>query len=265
MTTRYVLELTDSELARYRMMADMARRDEADLWAAAGIAPGTIVADIGCGPGAIAAELATVVGPTGSVLAVDQDDAALTQARALVAGRLLNNVVIGHGDASDTGVAPGSIDVAVVRHVLAHNGGREQSIVDHAASLLHAGGAVLLVDVDLTAQRWVPADTDLAQLQERYVDLHRRRGNDPAVGLRLGQLLGAAGLDVIEHRGWYSLVTPTAEIRPPAWIARRALVDAGLASAGDLERWSTALARLDRCDEPATVFIAMFAAIGRRR
>ena len=49
--TGYVLALSDAEVARYRMMAQRAAEDEADQWAAAGIAAGAVVADVGCGPG----------------------------------------------------------------------------------------------------------------------------------------------------------------------------------------------------------------------
>ena len=61
---------------------------------------------------------------------------------------------------------------------------------------------------------------------------------------------------------WYSLVTATPEFRPPAWVARDALRHAGLADAKDVERWAAALARIDDRDEPTTVFVAIFAALG---
>jgi hypothetical protein len=72
------------------------------------------------------------------------------------------------GDAAATGLAPGSLDVAVLRHVLAHNGGREQTIVDHLASSVRPGGCVHLVDVDYTAVRMPPVDQDLEDLSGRY-------------------------------------------------------------------------------------------------
>ncbi len=76
----YVLALSDAEVARYRMMAQRAAEDEADQWAAAGIAAGAVVADVRCGPGAVSAGLAELVGPQGRVHAVDRDPQALTLA-----------------------------------------------------------------------------------------------------------------------------------------------------------------------------------------
>ena len=46
---RYALELDEREVERYRLMAEQARADEADLWALAGIGPGARVADVGGG------------------------------------------------------------------------------------------------------------------------------------------------------------------------------------------------------------------------
>jgi hypothetical protein len=60
---RYALELDEREVERYRLMADQARADEADLWELAGIGPGARVADVGCGPGAMLPALSAAVGP----------------------------------------------------------------------------------------------------------------------------------------------------------------------------------------------------------
>jgi SAM-dependent methyltransferase len=264
MSATYALTLTDSELRRYAAMAAAARAQEGPVWAQAGIVPGATVADIGCGPGAVAAEVAEVVGPRGRVIAVDQDPDAVAVAADLAAARGLRNVTARQGDAAATGIAPGTVDTVMVRHVLAHTGGREPDIVAHAASLVRPGGAVLLVDVDLTAHRIDPPDDDWDDLQARYVGFHRRRGNDPSVGLRLRHLLVDAGLDVVDHRGWYWMLEAVPGLRPPAWIARDALVAEGSASAADVERWASMLDALDARPDPPTIFIPLFAAIGVR-
>jgi tRNA A58 N-methylase Trm61 len=73
MATNYLLALTDTEMQRYRRMAEMAHQDEGELWRTAGIVPGAVVADIGFGPGAVTVELADIVGRSGAVVAVDAD------------------------------------------------------------------------------------------------------------------------------------------------------------------------------------------------
>ena len=66
----------------------------------------------------------------------------------------------GQDEAAATGLEPGSVDVAVMRHVLAHNGGAEAEIVRHLADVVRPGGSVYLVDVDLTAIRQVDGEFD---------------------------------------------------------------------------------------------------------
>jgi ubiquinone/menaquinone biosynthesis C-methylase UbiE len=262
--TEYALTLSETELARYQFMAESAAQAEADLWAAAGVAEGVAVADIGCGPGAMSAVLGRLVGPTGSVRAVDRDPDVVEAAR-LTAGRAgVDNVTFGVGSADETGIQPGSVDLVMIRHVLAHNGSREQAIVDHAASLVRPGGAVYLVDVDMPAVRLRPDDEDLADLSGRYQQWHARQGNDVSVGLRLGELLVAAGLVDVEHHGRYQIFPVRAGFRPPSWAACDVLVAAGLATMGDVERWEAAFVRVDEQEPRPTTFVPQFAAFGRR-
>jgi 2-polyprenyl-3-methyl-5-hydroxy-6-metoxy-1,4-benzoquinol methylase len=122
-------------------------------------------------------------------------------ARTTAARAGVDNVTFGVGDADKTGIPPASVDVVMIRHVLAHNGSREQAIVDHAASLVRPGGTVYLVDIDYPAFRLRPPDPDLAELNARYEQWHAQQGNDLTVGLRLGELLAAAGLLDVEHHG----------------------------------------------------------------
>lgn len=262
--TEYALKLSEAELARYRFMAETAAEAEADLWAAAGVGEGAAVADIGCGPGAVSAVLARLVGPRGSVQAVDRDPEVVEAARSAAGSAGVENVKFAVGEADRTGVAPGSVDLAMIRHVLAHNGSREQSIVDHAATLVRPGGAVYLVDIDMTAFRIRPEDEDIADLDARYERWHAQQGNDLSVGLRLGALLLAAGLVDVQHHGRYHIIEVRAGFRPPSWAARDALVAAGLATSEDIDRWQDAFARVDEQQPPPTLFVPQFFAFGRQ-
>lgn len=260
----YALVLSDEEVARYRMMAARARADEADAWQAAGIGSGATVADVGCGPGATLLEMAEVVGPAGSVVGVDSDPQAVATARALIARSGATNATVVIGAADSTGLAEGSFDVAVMRHVLAHNGGREEAIVAHLAGLVRPGGCVYLVDVDMTAMRMRGAGPDATDLSDRYIEFHRTRGNDPQIGLRLDDLLSSAGLAVLDHRGWYTVMSAPRGMRPPAWAARDAMVAEGIASLEDLDRWQRALEELDAQEKRPVLFAPFFTAVGRR-
>ena len=173
---QYSLALSKAEVARYQLMAERARATEADLWQRAGIVAGAKVADVGCGPGALLPALSDAVAPTGHVTAIDADPAAVAAAGALVAAAGLVNVTIRPGRADRTGLPVESCDVVMLRHVLAHNGGGEDVIVAHLATLLRPGGCLYLVDADGTAMRMVPEDVDLTDLQQRYLTFHTGPG-----------------------------------------------------------------------------------------
>jgi ubiquinone/menaquinone biosynthesis C-methylase UbiE len=262
--TNYVLALSDGEVARYRMMAAKARADEDAQWRAAGIVPGARVADVGCGPGAVMLEMAEIVGPAGSVIGVDAEPDTVATAQGLLDQAGARNTSVQVGQADSSGLDPASFDVVVMRHVLAHNGALEQRIVDHLASLARPGGCVYVVDVAMAGSALRPAEPDLEDLTERYMAFHESRGNDPQIGFRLADLLANAGLEVLDHRGAYSVLTIPPGMRPPPWVARDAMVAAGHATAADVARWQAAFDRVDaRADRP-TFFVPFFSATGRR-
>ena len=260
----YALAISEAEIRRYLMMAERARAAEAELWELAGVAPGATVADVGCGPAAVSVILAREVGPSGRVIGVERDAASLEAARTVVAESEVDNVELRAGTATDTGLDPGTVDVVMCRNVLAHNGPDEERIVAHLSELCRPGGVVYLVDVDGTGIRQLDIDPDLDDLSDRYVEFHRRRGNDLLTGLRLGRLLAAAGLDVLRHEGRYNIVAAPPGMRPPPWAARDAMRRDGIVTDDDIARWEAALARTDAAEVRPTVFAPQFVALGRK-
>ena len=261
-TASYSLKLSEQELVRYRTMAASAADNEAAEWSAAGILPGARIADVGCGPGAILRLLAERIGTEGRAVGIDADPSAASIARQQTVGLPQVRVQVGQADA--TGLDPGAYDVVMCRHVLAHNGGREAAIVAHLASLAATGGCVYLVDVDVTALRMTPGEPELQQLQERYGEFHRARGNDLSVGLRLGDLLTDAGLTLDRYACRAPVLRVPPGMRPPSWAARNAMVAEGFATDADIKRWEDAFARLDSVQHRPWLFPANFVAIGRR-
>jgi SAM-dependent methyltransferase len=245
-------------------MAERAYTDEASLWHQAGIRPGARVADVGCGPGAVLPALAQAVGRTGRVVGVDADSEAVSSARAYAAACGFDDVEVLVGRAEDTGLGAESQDVVMMRHVLAHNGGREDQIVAHLASRLAPGGSLYVVDADVTGATLTPADPDIADLGDRYVAWHAWRGNDMRAGPHLAGRLRAAGLHVdVDHS--MSVTTALGDgVRPPAWAARAALRDAGQATDQDIARWSSAFQRIEASQIRYEGTIPLYVAIGRK-
>jgi ubiquinone/menaquinone biosynthesis C-methylase UbiE len=261
----YALQISDTELSRYRNMAARALQQETAAWTTAGFVSGARVADIGCGPAAILVELARIVGPTGEAIGVERDAASATMAEQVIAASGAVNARVVRAPAAQTGLQPGSIDAVMVRNVLIHNAADSiRDILEHIASLLRPGGQLYVIDTDLEGHRVVPVEADLEDQRRRYWELLRRRGCDPRIGPRLGRLLADAGFDDIRHDAWFiKLDRLPVDTRPPEFAARQALIDEGLATTEDGERWDAALLRLRETANPA-VFLPVYRAVGRK-
>jgi ubiquinone/menaquinone biosynthesis C-methylase UbiE len=260
----YALQMSEVEIARYRMMADRARATESELWEAAGIAPGARVADVGCGPAAVTAVLGELVGPSGSVMGVDTDPNALVAAASVLEQAGVSNATVQVGSADASGLEAGTFDVAMLRHVLAHNGGHEQQIVDHLASLVRPGGAVYLTDVAMSSMAVRPPMDFFDEVNAAYATFMGGRGNDLNAGLLLSDRLVAAGLTVEIFRGSFTIMPFPSGMRPPAWAARDAMAEAGVLSPDDLIRWEARFEALDTMESRPTLFMPGFVAIGRK-
>ena len=96
----YILGHSDRELRRLMLQADNLRPITTRLLREIGLAGGMRVVDLGCGAGDLAMLAAEIVGPTGAVLAIDRNAAAIVTARerARTAGHA--NIEYVEGDAS---------------------------------------------------------------------------------------------------------------------------------------------------------------------
>jgi SAM-dependent methyltransferase len=260
----YALRISTDEITRYRQMAEAAQAREADMWARAGISPGARVADIGCGPGTVLALLAELTAPDGTVIGIDVDPDATRAANNAVRG-VGPRAVARVGRADDTGLAPDWFDVVMLRHVLAHNGGHEQAIVDHLAQLARRGGHVYLVDIDMATAAFSRVTPGLEELFDRYRRWHRARGNDLSIGRRLSELAEQAGLAIVQQRDWQQKYPLPPGFRGPAWAARASLVADGFASLDELDCWDHEYHDLDKAVDRPTYHQHDFAVVCQRR
>ncbi len=259
---RYALALSDGEIQRYRFMAQAAREREAPWWQLAGITDGACVLDLGCGPGLVALEMAEVVGVGGRVVGVDREADAVATARALLDEAGHPQVEVYRAEAWNTGLEPGAFDVVCLRHVLAHNTAEEMSrILEHVRVLLRPGGCCYVAESDLTANRIDPPIADMVDLTDRYIAYLRSVGRNPASGPMMGSILLAAGFELVGRDAQYVMPPPGRGVRPPSWAAREAMVDAGIATADDVERWDRAFT--DHIDDVVNFFVASHLIIGR--
>jgi ubiquinone/menaquinone biosynthesis C-methylase UbiE len=79
---------------------------------AAGLESGQIVLEVGCGPGFFTIPAARIVGDRGHVYAMDINPVAVEHVRRKIERQGLKNVEVARADASETGLADESVDVA---------------------------------------------------------------------------------------------------------------------------------------------------------
>jgi SAM-dependent methyltransferase len=265
MGTDYTLKLSEFERMRFRAMAAMALEKERDLWERAGIVEAAQVVDLGCGPGAVLLELARLVGPDGRVVGVDQDGEARDTAAAWAEEEGLGNVEVRDGLATDSGLPLGQWDAVMMRHVLIHNGPRVPAILAHVLDLLKPGGHAVLDEADATSFRYErPQDPDLLDLEDRYWQLLAMRGNDVAIGPLLAAHAEDAGFEVVKRRGRFDHFPLVPTVRPPSWAGRQAILEAGLCTQDDVDRWEKAFLRREEAGGGGWILVSNFTVLARK-
>jgi hypothetical protein len=140
----------------------------------------------------------------------------------------------------DTGLDAGGFDVAFMRNVLAHNGPTVDAILHHIAALLRPGGHLLSAELDVTGLVLAGAAPEEQELEQRWLAMMRKRGNDPGLGRRLAVVISQAGFRVAMTQ---DRIDQLSLERSPTWTARRALLADGLATEADIGRWEAAITR----------------------
>src|ERR1700681_3423862 len=113
----YVLGTHDEELARLGLQHRVWRSVVLDCWQKAGITVGKRVLDLGAGPGYATVDLAEIVGPSGSVVALERSNKFAAAMQNTVRGRGLTNVKIHELDLVSDDLPNGPFDFSWCRWV----------------------------------------------------------------------------------------------------------------------------------------------------
>jgi predicted methyltransferase len=116
-----------------------------DVLAALAIDTGSRVADVGAGHGFYTERLATRVGPTGRVFAVDVDEQALARIQQLAAAQSLRNVELIHGKPDDPRLPYRSLDAALIVNAY-HEMVRHSDMLREIHASLKPGGRLVILD-----------------------------------------------------------------------------------------------------------------------
>ena len=204
--------------------------------------PGMRLLDVGCGPGTITMDLAVVVGPDGTVTALERTEEALGLARGEAERRGTTNVELVVGNAQALDLPDASFDVVHAHQVLQHLDDPVQALRE-MRRVCRPGGLVAVRDSDYAGFTWYPAVPELDRWLAVYSAVARSNSAEPDAGRRLLAWSRAAGLtDVTASSSTWCYASPMDR----AWwgglwadrivdsdLARQA-VDRGLATPAEL-------------------------------
>jgi SAM-dependent methyltransferase len=231
-------------LARVGQRPDIRRMDDAALRLLQ-LAPGQRVLEVGCGVGDDAAELAGLVGPTGSVVAIDVSEDMLAAAR----GR--------HADVPGLSFEPG--DAMALRYDdESFDAVRSERVVQHVADagvairemarVLRPGGRLAVLETDWRSIA-VDLDLDLVLALEAH-------GEERMPGFRVGRtvrrLMIEAGLTDVRTEAFAFTFTSLADAGEVLPVFNENIPpEAEMFPAGVRERWYAAA---HAADEAGTLF-----------
>jgi 2-polyprenyl-3-methyl-5-hydroxy-6-metoxy-1,4-benzoquinol methylase len=209
--------------------------------------------DVGCGGGHVAIEIARRVGPGGSVLGIDLDEALLGLARSTAIELGLDNItfrVAAAESLNETG-----LDLVFCRLMLMHL--RDPlHMVSLMATAIRSGGVVALEDANFAGCFTYPSCASYDRWVEWYQRTVRQHGGDPELGLRLPTLLRSAGLTLLGVRVVQDAFVdgPFKQLQQMSMSKQRAAVlAAGVAST---EEYDSAHAEMQAFSDDSTTMIA---------
>jgi SAM-dependent methyltransferase len=156
------------------------------------IAPGSALADLGCGPSGALDLLAERAGPSGTVVGVELDPISVREAPAHIRHRALSNVAVVNADARRSGLPSDTFDLVHSRLLLTTTS-RPDRVVAEMSRLLKAGGQAAALEADVLGLCYPPHPA-WQRLTELLTSTFVTRCADSNVGRRLAEMLRAEGL-----------------------------------------------------------------------
>lgn len=195
-TPVYVLGHSELELERLISQARFYGALTEDVLRRAGIGTGMRALDLGCGAGDVSLLVASLVGPTGSVIGVDRSAESIQAAQRRVTSAELAHVTFRHSDLADLTIAA-PVDAIVGRFVLLYLAD-PVSALQRLCRFVRPGGLVVFLEMDITTARSVPAVSLYQSVVHWIAETFRRAGVECDMGSRLFATFRRAGLPAPE-------------------------------------------------------------------
>jgi SAM-dependent methyltransferase len=235
----YILGTHDAELARLGVQHRAWQSCVHAAWQSAGIARGQIVLDVGCGPGYASLDLAELVGPSGSVVAIDKSEKFLSVLSAESHRRKMENIITRRADL-DNGEFPEIMaDAAWCRWVFAFLTGPQRVLTRLAAAIRPGGMVVVHEYFDYSTWRTAPRCAELEAFVIAVMASWRDAKGEPDIALSLPGWLEGLGFEIRVMRPIIDILEPS----HPKWgwlhsfieVGRQRLVDLGYLTASEAE------------------------------
>ncbi len=188
----YVLATGDPAADRLALLNDIFGPDTRELLIKSGLAKGMKAADIGCGTGLVALWMASQVGASGSVAAVDAsaDQLRVAEKNAMDAGVM--NISFHQASAYRVDLPREEFDMVYSRFLMCHLAEPDKALSQMRA-LLKADGILACEDHDDGGIFSEPMTPAYKRLLEISAAVNHVRGLDSRIGLKLPQLIRRAG------------------------------------------------------------------------
>ncbi|MGH3826822.1 MAG: class I SAM-dependent methyltransferase [Pseudonocardiaceae bacterium] len=191
----YTMGRNDAETRRLRMQGVLYAEATRTLLLRAGLRAGLDVLDVGCGAGDVALAVADIVGPHGTVTAVDNDPQILKVAGERAAAAGAHNVTFTVGDVHDLRT-DARFDAVVGRLILMHVADPTATLA-RLATLLRPGGTIAMQDFALSRARTIPPGPYFEGAIGWIIDAVAAVGARPDAGDHLYRWFREAGFDEV--------------------------------------------------------------------
>ncbi|HEX9031969.1 MAG TPA: class I SAM-dependent methyltransferase [Streptosporangiaceae bacterium] len=241
----YVLDQSEAELDRLIFVSRFLAPAVTEACRRAGLSQGGRAIDVGCGPLGALEALVEIVGPEGSVVGVDADDAALGTASAALQRLRADGIRLIRADANDLtpdGVGISGFDLAFCRLVLMHQPDPAHTMA-RIASLLRPGGTLVAIDF-FAPPVCFPAHAEVTRAWDLVIQAMRIRGASPDTSRRYREFCARAGLEVVSERGQFFPIPAAAVVSEAAVLlagARSTIERSGLCSSAEVDGLLAAL------------------------
>ena len=245
----YVLGHSELELQRLISRAEILRPLTERVLREAGVMDGMRVLDVGCGAGDVSFLIASIVGPTGSVVGIDRSETATDTAR-----KRARELGITNASFLRSGLESFDNEClfdAVVGRLILHHQPDPALFVRRAAAHVRKGGLVIFHELDLSLR--CISSWPVVPLYEKYrawtIEAQARSGLDIEIGKKLYHTFTAAGLAAPEMRmeraiGHYSAATMALNLTELVRSLLPKIIEFGIASHEEIQI-ETLVQRLD--------------------